>query len=77
MPLKQDYRFRKNIDNFILKTKDEKSLRVIKWVDDESQKYGVSFYDMFFYMMKRDLVERELATQAEPYESLRVNGYER
>ena len=54
----EDHRFRKIIDEFILSSAaDDKQLScIIKNIDLKAAKFGISFYQMIFMLIKKDSI---------------------
>ena len=53
-----DHRFRKIIDEFILSSTNAKSLScIIRNIDLESAKSGISFYQMIFMLIQKDVIK--------------------
>ena len=56
-----DQRFKKIIDEFILSTSsdDDKQLtRIIKNIDYQASKLGISFYRMMFILIQKESIEK-------------------
>jgi hypothetical protein len=53
-----DYKFKKIIDDFILTSvNDPKSSYNIKNIDYQATKLGISFYQMMFILIQKDVIE--------------------
>ena len=53
-----DLRFRKIIDEFILSSANDKSLScIIRNIDLEAAKSGISFYQMIFMLIQKDVIK--------------------
>jgi len=53
-----DHRFRKIIDEFILSSANDKSLScIIRNIDLEAAKSGISFYQMVFMLIQKDVIK--------------------
>jgi hypothetical protein len=53
-----DNKFKKIIDEFILSSSNDKSLsRAITNIDHEAAKLGISFYQMIFILIQKDLIK--------------------
>ena len=52
-----EYRFKKIIDEFILSSLDNESIKdILKNIDFEAFKLGISFYQMMFILIKKDAI---------------------
>jgi len=52
-----DNKFKKIIDEFILSSSNDKLfLRAIRNIDHEAAHLGISFYQMIFILIKKDLI---------------------
>lgn len=53
-----DNKFKNIIDEFILSSSNDKSLsRAITNIDHEAAKLGISFYQMIFILIQKDLIK--------------------
>lgn len=53
-----DNKFKKIIDEFILSSSNDKPLsRAITNIDQEAAKLGISFYQMIFILIQKDLIK--------------------
>ncbi|HEX6645930.1 MAG TPA: hypothetical protein VF047_01995 [Nitrososphaeraceae archaeon] len=53
-----DNKFKKIIDEFILSSSNDKSLsRAIRKIDEEAAKLEISFYQMIFILIQKDLIK--------------------
>jgi hypothetical protein len=53
-----DNKFKKIIDEFILSSSNDKPLsRAITNIDHEAAKLGISFYQMIFILIQKDLIK--------------------
>ena len=53
-----DHRFQQIIDEFILSSTDNKQLSyIIRNIDYEATKLGISFYQMMFILIQKDVIE--------------------
>ena len=53
-----DNKFKKIIDEYILSSADDQSLlSAIRNIDLQSRKFGISFYQMIFILIQRDLID--------------------
>ena len=53
-----DNKFKKIIDEFILSSSNDKSLlRALRNIDYEAAKLGISFYQMIFILIQKDLIQ--------------------
>jgi hypothetical protein len=60
MLIKTDEEFMKMVDELVrLADNDEELFAGIKWIDNESKKLGISFYDMFFMVLQRHLADEK------------------
>lgn len=60
MLIKADEEFMKMVDELVnLAENDEELFAGIKWIDDESKKLGISFYEMFFIVLQRHLADEK------------------
>jgi hypothetical protein len=58
MLIKADEEFMKMVDELVvLAENDEELFAGIKWIDNESKKLGISFYEMFFLVLQRHLAD--------------------
>jgi hypothetical protein len=52
-----EYRFKKIIDEFILSSLDNESIKdILKNIDFQAFKLGISFYQMMFILIKKDAI---------------------
>jgi hypothetical protein len=52
-----EYRFKKIIDEFILSSSDNESIKyILRNIDFEAFKLGISFYQMMFILIKKDVI---------------------
>ena len=52
-----EYRFKKIIDEFILSSSDNESIKyILKNIDFQAFKLGISFYQMMFILIKKDAI---------------------
>ena len=60
MLIKADEEFMKMVDELVnLAENDEELFAGIKWIDNESKKLGISFYEMFFIVLQRHLADEK------------------
>ena len=60
MLIKADEEFMKMVDELVnLAENDEELFEGIKWIDNESKKLGISFYEMFFIVLQRHVVDEK------------------
>lgn len=60
MLIKMDSDFMQMVDELVgLADKDEELSLGIKWIDNESKKLGISFYEMFFIILQRHLADEK------------------
>jgi hypothetical protein len=53
-----DNKFKKIIDEFILSSSNDKSFsRAIRKIDEEAAKLEISFYQMIFILIQKDLIK--------------------
>ena len=53
-----DNKFKKIIDEYILSSADDQSLlSAIRNIDFQARKFGISFYQMIFILIQRDLID--------------------
>ncbi len=53
-----DNKFKKIIDEYILSSGDDQSLlSTIRNIDFQSRKFGFSFYQMIFMLIRKDLID--------------------
>lgn len=51
--------FMRMVDELVgLADNDEELSLGIRWIDDQSQKLGISFYEMFFLVLQRHLADQ-------------------
>jgi hypothetical protein len=54
-----DHRFKKIIDNFILSSSNDTSLScIIRNIDHQATKLGISFYHMIYILIQKDSMEK-------------------
>ena len=52
-----EYRFKKIIDEFILSSSDNESIKyILRNIDFQAFKLGISFYQMMFILIKKDAI---------------------
>ena len=52
-----EYRFKKIIDEFILSSSDNESIKhILKNIDFQAFKLGISFYQMMFILIQKDVI---------------------
>ena len=52
-----DDKFKKNIDEFILSSSDNESIKyILRNIDFEAFKLGISFYQMIFILIQKDAI---------------------
>jgi hypothetical protein len=52
-----EYRFKKIIDEFILSSSDNESIKyILRNIDFQAFKLGISFYQMMFILIKKDVI---------------------
>ena len=52
-----EYRFKKIIDEFILSSSDNESIKyILRKIDFQAFKLGISFYQMMFILIKKDAI---------------------
>ena len=57
-PHYNDDKFKKIIDEFILSSSDNESIKYILWnIDFEAFKLGISFYQMIFLLIQKDVIQ--------------------
>ncbi|MGZ5486822.1 MAG: hypothetical protein ACXWFB_13115 [Nitrososphaeraceae archaeon] len=55
-----DDKFKKIIDEFILSSSDNESLKyILRNIDFEAFKLGISFYQMIFILIQKDAIHNE------------------
>ncbi len=60
MLIKMDDKFMEMVDELVrLADCDEELFQGIKWIDNESKKLGISFYEMFFIILQRHLADEK------------------
>lgn len=53
-----DNKFKKIIDEYILSSTDDQALlSALKNIDFQSRKFGISFYQMIFLLIQKDLID--------------------
>ena len=59
-PLYNDDKFKKIIDEFILSSSDNESIKyILRKIDFEAFKLGISFYQMIFLLIQKDVIQTE------------------
>ena len=59
-PHYNDDKFKKIIDEFILSSSDNESIKYILWnIGFEAFKLGISFYQMIFILIQKDVIQTE------------------
>ena len=52
-----EYRFKKIIDEFIISSSDNESIKyILRNIDFQAFKLGISFYQMMFILIKKDAI---------------------
>ncbi|MBE44247.1 MAG: hypothetical protein CMO16_03595 [Thaumarchaeota archaeon] len=60
MLIKADEEFMRMVDELVNLAESDKELFAgIKWIDNESKKLDISFYDMFFIVLQRHLADEK------------------
>ena len=55
-----DNNFKKIIDEYILSSTDDQSLlSALRNIDLQSRKFGISFYQMIFMLIQKDLIDNK------------------
>ena len=55
-----DYKFKKIIDNFVLSSSDNESIKyILRNIDYEAAKLGISFYQMIFILIQKDAIHNK------------------
>ena len=55
-----DDKFKKIIDEFILSSSDNESIKyILRNIDFEAFKLGISFYQMIFLLIQKDVIQTE------------------
>ena len=55
-----DDKFKKIIDEFILSSSDNESIKyILRNIDFEAFKLGISFYQMIFILIQKDVIQTE------------------
>ena len=55
-----DYKFKKIIDDFILSSSDNESIKyILRNIDFEAFKLGISFYQMIFILIQKDAIHNK------------------
>jgi len=55
-----DYKFKKIIDDFILSSSDNESIKyILRNIDFEAFKLGISFYQMVFILIQKDAIHNK------------------
>jgi hypothetical protein len=52
-----DHRFQQIIDEFILSSNDKQLSNTIRNIDYEATKLGISFYQMMFILIQKEVIE--------------------
>ena len=54
-----DYKFKKIIDDFVLSSSDNESIKyILRNIDFEAFKLGISFYQMIFILIQKDVIHK-------------------
>ncbi len=54
-----EYRFKKIIDEFILSSSDNESIKyILRNIDFQAFKLGISFYQMIFILIQKDVIHK-------------------
>ena len=54
-----DNKFKKIIDEFILSSSDNESIKyILRNIDFEAFKLGISFYEMIFILIQKDVIHK-------------------
>jgi hypothetical protein len=55
-----DYKFKKIIDDFVLSSSDNDSIKyILRNIDFEAFKLGISFYHMIFILIQKDAIHNK------------------
>jgi hypothetical protein len=55
-----DYKFKKIIDDFILSSSDNESIKyILRNIDFEAFELGISFYHMIFILIQKDAIHNK------------------
>ena len=55
-----DHKFKKIIDEFILSSSDDESSKyTLRNIDFEASKLGISFYQMIFLLIQKDIINNK------------------
>jgi hypothetical protein len=55
-----DYKFKKIIDDFVLSSSDNDSIKyILRNIDFEAFKLGISFYRMIFILIQKDAIHNK------------------
>jgi hypothetical protein len=55
-----EYRFKKIIDEFILSSSDNESIKyILRNIDYQAFKLGISFYQMMFILIQKDAIHNK------------------
>jgi len=55
-----DYKFKKIIDDFVLSSSDNESIKyILRNIDFEAFKLGISFYQMVFILIQKDAIHNK------------------
>ena len=54
-----DNKFKKIIDEFILSSSDNESSKYTRNIDFEASKLGISFYQMIFLLIQKDMIHNK------------------
>ncbi len=55
-----DYKFKKIIDEFILSSSDNESIKyILRNIDFQAFKLGISFYQMIFILIQKDAIHNK------------------
>lgn len=60
MLIKMDGEFMSMVDELVrLADKDEELFMGIRWIDEQSKRLGVTFYEMFFMVLQRHVADEK------------------
>jgi hypothetical protein len=55
-----DYKFKKIIDDFVLSSSENESIKyILRNIDFEAFKLGISFYQMIFILIQKDVIHNK------------------
>jgi hypothetical protein len=55
-----DYKFKKIIDDFVLSSSENESIKyILRNIDFEAFKLGISFYQMIFILIQKDAIHNK------------------